>query len=262
MDAEAKKARWPFVLADAEGKAAAKSFPAGSWTITFGGDGYRDAQRSGVAVRAFEETDLGMIALEPIPGFRGRVFDADGEPAPEGTWIHVRRRGGDQALVESGMTDEEGRFVVRTDVASDAWLEVYEASDSSDSLGRAGQRLPATGWNADEERVFRLAPWQRVDVRITGAAADPPGSQLSLSACPAPGEPTAICDHRAGVPPGHGRMLAGNEVMSDSARRVFRFRMAPGRYQVYGTGLLHEVPVQVIEVKDSGDVQVFDLDSR
>jgi len=57
-------------------------------------------------------------------------------------------------------------------------------------------------------------------------------------------------------------MLAGNEVMSDPSRRVFRFRMAPGKYQVYGAGLLHEVPVQVIDVKDSGDVQLFDLDSR
>ena len=50
--------------------------------------------------------------------------------------------------------------------------------------------------------------------------------------------------------------------MPVNGRRVFRFRPAPGRYQVFGSGLLHEVPVQEITVKDSPDVQVFELGSQ
>ena len=263
MDEEAKKSRAGDAFADEKGRAVKRSFPSGSWTITFKHDGYRDTVRTGVLVRASEETDLGTIALDPTPGLRGRVLDADGEPPSAEAWIQVRSLSTpDPEIFPGAQTDDEGRFVLRAELPESPILEISEMTTQSHGIGRSTQRLPASDWKPDEEKVFRLAPWQRVEVRIGGAAADPPGSGLTLSACPAPGEPTANCDHRGTVPPGHAPMLAGNEILSDPAHRVFRFGMAPGRYQVFGTGLLHDVPVQVIEVKDSSDVQVFDLDSR
>ncbi len=262
-DAEAKKAGLRWANADEDGRAVKRSFASGSWTITFDGDGHRDAVRTGVLVRPYEETDLGTITLEPTPGLRGRLLDPDGEPVAGEAWVQLRSRSAsDPEILPGAQTDEEGKFVIRAELPESPMIEVYENSTMEHGFGKLGQRLPVSGWSADEEKVFRLAPWERVEVRLGGASADPPGASLPVSACPAPGEPTANCDHRAAIPPGHVPMLEGVEVVGDPAHRVFRFRMTPGRFQVFGTGLLHEVPVQIIEVQDSGDLQTFDLDSK
>jgi hypothetical protein len=261
-DDEAKKAPFGWAEADDSGRAMKRSFPAGSWTITFRGRGYRAMARTGVLVRAYEETDLGTVALDPTPGLRGRLLDADGEPVPAETWVQLRSRSAtDPEELPEAATDEEGRFIVRGELPESPMLEVNENSQEH-GFGHLAQRLPASGWGTDDEKVFRLGRWERVEVRLGGAAIDPPGSSLHISACPAVGGPTATCDHRGTIAPGHVPMLEGVEVVGDPAHRVYRFRMTPGRYQIFGTGLLHEVPVQNIEVKDSSDVQGFDLDSK
>jgi hypothetical protein len=178
--------------------------------------------------------------------------EADGTPVPRFTWVHALGAADpDDNQTRTTQTDEDGRFVLLCDFPERAFLELSEPSvDDSEDPGGA-QRLLVDGWRADEERELRLAPWQRVEVRIAGAAIDPPGTALALSAHPAAD---------AGAP--QGKPLGGRELDATPTRRIFRFRLPAGKYQVSGRSLLAEVPAQEIDVRESSDLQVFELTSR
>jgi hypothetical protein len=67
-------------------------------------------------------------------------------------------------------------------------------------------------------------------------------------ACPAAGEPTGSCDHRTAGTPDHPVLTHGLEIDSAPDGRRFALLLAPGRYQLWGSNALHELPVTELEV--------------
>ena len=249
---------FPQLATARDGRVDRAEVPAGDWSLVAWASTHRRVEIPDVVLVEGGARDLGTIELEPIPSFPGRILRADGSPAGRGCWIRARLA--DHPTAE---TDGEGRFRLLADVPERVVLDLIEQASSPGEGDRAVQRTVVEGWTIGVEQEIRLAPWQRVEIRIGGPATELPDTSLMLWACPAPGEPPFACDHRASaLPDGHEPLLFGFEVEPIDERRVFRFRTAPGRYQVYGRDLLHEVPVEVIEVRESDDLQVFELSSR
>jgi hypothetical protein len=216
------------------------------------GQGYRERAIPDVTLVEDEVKDLGTIPLERSLELRARVVEANGTLVPRFTWVRRFDAGDlDGDRFSTTQTDDSGRFVLLGEVPERCFLDVGEPSGSDPEDPGGAQRLLVDGWRAGEEREIRLAPWQRVEVRIGGAAIDPPGTALALSACPA-----------SGAGGSHDRLLGGRELDATPTRRIYRFRMAAGKYQVSGRSLLCEVPAQEIDVRESSELQVFELTSR
>jgi len=236
-----------FFPVEEKGSTGSKRINPGSWDFTVRAEGYRKFAIPGVLLVEDQMKDLGTIALEPAPAFRARLIEHDGRPVPDRTWVQVLDA--EHPLVApADSADAEGRIVFYGEIPDRVLLEASEPSDLEPGEGSGSQRILVGDWREGEEKEIMLAAWQRVEVRIGGAAIDPPGTALRLRARVTPGE--------------HEPLLEGREIDATPSRRVFRFRMVSGRYQVSGGDLLHEVPAQEIDVRESSEIQVFELSSR
>jgi len=241
----------PFAFAPVEkdGVMGSKRLNPGSWEFTVRAEGYRKFVIPDVLLVEDQVKDLGTIPLEPAPVYRARLIEHDGRPVPEYTWVRVLDAEHPPAVAAPVPQHQvaEGRIVVYGEIPEHVLLEAGEP-DLESGEGSCVQRLTVADWRPDEEKDIRLAAWQHVEVRIGGAAIDPPGTSLQILASVVQGV--------------HELKLEGLEVEATPTRRVFRFRMTAGRYQVSGGSLLHEVPAQAIDVRESSELQVFELSSR
>ena len=121
----------------------------------------------------------------------------------------------------------------------------------------AVQRFALDAWPGSEVKELRLLPARHVVVSLVGLADASMESAFVLCACPAPGEPTSICDHRRPTTAEHAVLAGSNELDPMPGARRFELRLAPGRYQLWGFDMLHDLPVTEIEVAaGSGDIPI------
>lgn len=250
---------WP----GASGRVERKKVPAGRWTIDVHADRYRAPPALEQIVVEGGHTDLGVIEMEPLPVLRGRLVNADGSHASSNTWLSFSTEAGlDARATLQDSTDAEGRFEFLGELGARGWLHVVEWSDDSRGQPRGVQRIALEPWPPGEERTVTLALWQTVEVRVSGPAVLLPESTLHLDACPAPGEQGWSCDHRLPPVVGHGAMAEARERDPEAGVRVFHLRLAPGRYQIFGWSLLHDVPAIDVDVQVRDAPQIVAVTSQ
>ena len=231
---------------DDNGDLVASSKPAGRWTMFAGKNGYKRAELGERETRAGETLDLGTILLEPYTVHRGRLLDEDGKP-PARAWFCVVGTSGDLfAENGGGSTDENGAFKLLGDLPPKFNVQ---------ASAKRTQRFLLDLWPEDEIKELRFVPSRRVVVTIVGAEAEE--SELIPYVCPAPGEPTATCDHRIPVTEHHLELARGLALGSAPEGQRYAFLLAPGRYQIWGGNLLHELTWTEFEVAaGEGDIQL------
>jgi hypothetical protein len=115
-----------------------------------------------------------------------------------------------------------------------------------EGIGADTQRFRLEPWPEDEVKEIRLVASRRVVVTVAGVDAEE--SALVPLACPAPGGPTADCDHRVSIANEHLPLVRGVPIASSTAGQRYVLLLAPGHYQVFGSSLMHDLPWTEIEI--------------
>ncbi len=238
--------------ADENGAIEDARVPAGQWKTRVDARGYLTVELGERSTREGETLDLGSIALEPRPRHRGKVLDADGAPLAQ-VWLGVLA-GSRPVYAENGgmMTGPDGSFELIGELPPSFVLQA-SAPALHAGWGSAAQRFALEAWPEGEVKELRFARFRKVVVTLAGL--DPEEAPLVPCACPAPGEPTATCDHRVPHVAPHERLARGLEIASSDAGSRFAFLLPPGRYVFSGQNVLHELPVTEFEL-DAGDTDV------
>jgi len=239
-----------------DGVLRAERVPAGDWKVTVSARGHKPLVLERISIPAGDETDLGMLALEPRAPFQGQLELADGSAAPRGTIVSAIVGG---SVVGRAEMLDQGLFTIEAELPPSFLLLVHQRLPE----GRgpyATQVARVESWDVGKTTRLRLAPWRSVQIRVTGAAAELPESRFDLRVSLAPGE----------LLPGAERPLPDDgfprafpaEGASGRGQRVFELALVAARYQVEGGGLLASIPATTFEVRDTDDVQVIEVLSR
>ena len=116
----------------------------------------------------------------------------------------------------------------------------------SDGRGAEVQRFVLENWSVDEAKELRFVQSRKVLVTLAGV--EPDEATLRPYVCPAPGEPSSNCDHHAGALKDHVELVEGIDIDSSAQGQRYAFLLAPGRYQIYGANILHELAWTEFEV--------------
>ncbi len=235
-----------------DGDLADADMPAGRWDISIRMLGYKPATLPEREVRAGETLDLGTIALEPYAVHRGRVLGADGKPPKRAMLSVVDPSEPSAAGIGADDVQPDGSFRLFGDLPPKFVLQVLTTA-LRDGRGADVQRFVLESWPEDDVKELRLEPSRKLIVTVAGVDAEE--SPLRLAVCPAPGQPTSTCDHRAPVAKEHDPMLNSLEVDSSAVGQRYVFVLGPGRYQIYGANLMHELPWTELEVTP-GDTDI------
>ena len=229
----------------AQGELADEALPVGKWTARVAQRGYKPAELGLRESRSGETLDLGTIALEPDPVHRGRVLGADGKPPARAALILVDPGPSVPERNRQAEAGPDGSFELFGELPRKLVLQVVVTA-LSDGRGAEVQRFVIENWTAEEAKDLRLVRSRRVVVTLAGV--EPDESTLRPSVCPAPGEPSATCDHRAGAPREHVELVEGIDIDSSAQGQRCVFLLAPGRYQISGANILHELAWTEFEV--------------
>lgn len=231
--------------ADENGDVKRERLPAGRWQVRVAARGYRPVELGERTTRERETLDLGAIALEPRMRHRGRILDADGAALPR-IWLGMVAGGSPANEENAGMqTEPDGSFELIGELPSSFVLQAVSSALHA-GWGGQGQRFALEPWPEDVVKELRFARFRKVLVTVAGV--DPEEAALVPCACPAPGEPTATCDHRQAHVPPHEQLARGLQIASSEAGTRFAFLLPPGRFVFSGSNLMHELPVTEFEV--------------
>jgi len=218
---------------------------AGRWLVSAIADKHRRADIGERTTSAGETLELGTIALDPLQLHHARVIGADGKPGDgQGRLVDLAgsehgESQSDWKLLRGGKIEIDGdlppKFVLE--------IAIFGGGEGQES---DSQRFPLVPWPDDEVKELRFAPSRRVIVTVLGL--DPDESALTPKLCPAPGEPTAHCDHRLPLEPEHQPLARGTPLDRTADPLRYAVRLVPGRYQIWGSNLMHELPVTELEV--------------
>jgi len=240
--------------ADEAGRIVRAKLGAGRWTATAHAAGYRRSVAGIVSITTGSPLDLGMIALAPLPSFRGRLLDASGAPLGKESLFDASAEGSLRAN-----TGAQGQFEFLGDVTAPLLVQVGGVGAFTQRREH-GQRVLVPSWPAHEVIEIRLAPWRRLEVHLVGPVAQRSESALYLFACPAPREATASCDHRLPLA-GHQPLLQGRAGEAAPGARVFNFELAAGRYQLFGGDLIADLPWTEVTVAQASQPMVVEIAS-
>ncbi len=240
--------------ADEAGLIRRVSVRAGRWSVRGIARGYARSVLAERDIGQGQTLDLGTLQLEPLPAHGGRVLDASGAPVGD-AWL---------ALLDAAATEldasrmstctSDGWFLFYGDVPAKAVLHVERPARAPGEPIEA-QRFAIAAWTDGKPRDVRLAPSRRIVLLLNGTS---PGEvPLPISVCPAPDEPTGLCDHRGALPAVHVVLETSVPIEPLPGMQRCVLRLAPGRYQLYGQNLLHSLPVTELEVgAGTGDVEL------
>ena len=220
--------------------------PAGTWEISAAARGYRSATLGVREIARDAQLDLGTLALEPAPLHRGRVLGADGKPLAK---IYVSRLLDAPAEPNeriSGPTGADGVFELFGDLPPSFVLVLGRRVPDEPLVRYEFQRAALELWKEGETLDLHFAPAREVLVTLLGL--DPDETSVLPMICPAPGEPTARCDHRGAFATDHIPLERGFETGAPGEPPKYAFRLAPGRYQLFGSSPMHDLPWTEIEV--------------
>ena len=228
--------------------------PAGHWKVRVDVRGYASVDLGERSTCAGEALDLGSIALDPRARHRGRLLDADGAPLAR-VWLGVLA-GSAAVPAENGglLTGPDGSFELIGELPPSFVLQA-SAPALHAGWGSAALRFVLEAWPEGELKELRFARFRKVVVTVAGL--DPEETSLAPCACPAPGEPTATCDHRVSPVAPHERLSCGLEISSSDAGSRFAFLLPSGRYVLSGANLLHELPwTELVVPEGEGDLEL------
>ncbi|MBK7644653.1 MAG: carboxypeptidase regulatory-like domain-containing protein [Planctomycetes bacterium] len=238
--------------AGTDGGLADVKLPSGRWDISIQKPGYKPAKILDREVRAGETLDLGTIALEPYPVHRGRLLLADGSPPKRAALTVIETGSATSEGVGTVQAEPDGTFRMFGELPPRFLLQALVTA-LSDGRGAEVQRFVLEPWPDDEVKELHLVPSRRVIVTLAGIDAEQ--AVLRPELCPAPGEATSTCDHRAVVGEEHQALERGMEIDSSALGQRYLFLLAPGRYQLYGSNLMHALPWTEFEVTP-GDTDI------
>ena len=187
---------------------------------------------------------------------RGRILREDGEPLSE-AYLLVRAAGSVGARFENtARTAADGSFEIKGELPERMQLRISRRARRDLTGPFELQLFALERWPAEEVLELRVAKFRSVVVAVQGLDAD--ASELIPFICPAPGEPTANCDHWGAVVPEHLPLELGSRLPSAHAGpQRYAFVLAPGRYQVWGSNLMHELVVTDLDVTaGEGDLEL------
>jgi hypothetical protein len=243
--AQGEPPRTADVHADERGELHGEGVPPGRWNVSVSSVGYKNLALGERTALDNETLDLGALALEPYPVHRLRVHGPTGKSLDR-VWVGMIVRdpgidGGNRGAVP----DPDGTFRFYGDLPPNFVLQVL-TPEMYQGRGAAVERFVLQPWPEDEIKELRMVPARKVVVTIAGL--EPDESALTPFVCPAPGEPTSTCDHHAPVPRIHESLARGFDIDSSSQGQRYAFLLGPGRFQVYGSNLMHELPWTEFEV--------------
>ena len=183
-------------------------------------------------------------AVEPESNVvhKGRILREDGQPLAA-AFVWVTRESQYQTLSH---TDAAGNFEIRGDMHSTVSLRVSHYVALELNSRTEVQVFRVDPWPDGEVKELRFASTVPVVVTIEGLERD--ATDLVPLLCLAPGEPGCVCDHRRTADPAHNPLDAGFKLDERPTPRRYGFLLAPGRYQLYGSNLMHELPWTEIEL--------------
>jgi hypothetical protein len=229
--------------ADRDGGIDDENVLVGKWTARATKRGYAPLDLGSLTTLEGQTIELGTLALEPLPMHRARIVGADGSPLPTRPW--VKQLASDGSAQSNEDVEDDGSFELPGEWTGHILLEAGIYPDAR-RRGFSAQRFLLDPWPESELKEIRLGPLRTVVLTVSGL--DPEDPDLWPYACPAPGEPTATCDHRLPVDPEHEPLARASN--ADGFGREHRYVMclAPGKYQIYGSNLMHELPWTELEV--------------
>jgi hypothetical protein len=224
----------------------------GRWLVFAVAGKYKRAEIGERTTRAGETLELGTIALDPQTLHRGQLICADGKPPGAQGWLNVISTTEKGEPTFNGLLGRGGGFELVGELPARLVLQVG-LFGSGEGREYESQRFLLEPWPEDEVKELRMAPSRRVLVTVLGV--DPDESELRPNACPAPGEPTSLCDHRLPPEPEHQALTRAFALDRTASVPRYVFLLAPGHYQIYGSNLMHELPWTELEVTP-GDTDI------
>lgn len=227
---------------------------AGKYQLIVRREGYASASPVPIELVEGRANDLGTMTLVPLPEVRLRVLESDGRVPPTRTLVS----GSLDELAESsisGQLDEEGRLIAHAQLGSTMKLWVFERLSDPPSERRRSQLLIVETRHDTAELDVRLAPWQTVEVVVSGAIQEFPGAQLRVTLCDVVG----VVRGESGLHP-QVDVLQELTPFADGRRR-FRVETYPGPFLLRVRSSLVRAPDTPIEVRNSNDPQRFELSS-
>jgi protocatechuate 3,4-dioxygenase beta subunit len=249
-----KRARGTGANADENGDIRDAPVSAGRWLVSATAGRYKRAEIGECTTRAGETLELGTIGLDPQPLHRGKLVAADGKPPSGRGWLTVLTTTERGEPRFDGLLERGGGFELVGELPPKL---VLQAGIFGSGEGREfeNQRFLLEPWPEDEVKELRFAPSRRVLVTVLGV--DPDESELGPNVCPVPGEPTALCDHRLPLEPQHQPLSHAFALDRTASMPRYAFLLAPGRYQIWGSNLMHELPATELEVAPGdGDIEL------
>lgn len=227
---------------------------AGRWSVRGIVRGYARSVLAERDVGQGQTLDLGTLQLEPLPAHGGRVLDAAGAPVGDAWLVLLDAEAKELDASRMSSCTSDGWFLFYGDVPAKSVLHVERPARVGGEPVEA-QRFVMDAWTDGKPREVRLAPSRRIVLLLNGTS---PGEvPLPISACPAPDEPTGLCDHRDALPAVHVPLETAVPIEPLPGLQRCVLRLAPGRYQLYGQNLLHSLPVTELEVgAGTGDVEL------
>ncbi len=238
--------------ADANGDILDAPVKPGRWIVSAMAGRYKRVEIGERTTRVGETLELGTIALEPQTVHRAQLIGADGQPPSGRGWLTVLTTDEHDKPTFDDMFPRGGKFELLGDLPPKLVLEV-RLLGGGEERGYESQRFLLEPWPEDEVKELHFASSRKVLVTIRGI--DPDETELIPCACPAPGEPTSLCDHRLPLGPEHQPLACGHAFDRTASVPQYVLRLAPGRYQIYGANLMHELPVTELEVTP-GDTDI------
>ena len=241
--------------ADEKGLVRLSRIPTGTWEIRALANGYRSARVGVQQIARDTQLDLGTIALEPAPAHIGRVLGGDKLPLAKVYVSIVGPAAPDPTQRASGPTGPDGTFQLFGDLPSRFVLSLGRRVETEAAVRYEFQRRVLWPWPDKEVQDVRFQPARQVVVTLFGLNPDETG--LVPMVCPAVGDPTSLCDHRKPLDPEHIPLERGFELDWRNRPPKYAFLLAPGRYQFWGTNMLHELPPTELDVVlGTGDLEL------
>jgi len=228
----------------------------GRWSLRAVAHGYRTTQVAERDVAAGDMLSFDSIQLEPLEMHAGRLLEAAGTPTQK-AWLVVLDPTSTAAEIDVTRMSEctsDGYFAFFGDLPAKFVLHV-EREPSIFGEPKEAQRFALAAWPASEVHEVRFAPSRRIVLLLNGTS--PSEVPLSVCACPAPDEPTGLCNHQQPIVGAHLPLATSVPLASLAGAQRCALRLAPGRYQLYGENLLHVLPVMELSVTDGpGDLEL------
>lgn len=237
--------------------------------------GFEDSEAVPVLVDEGETVDLGVVELEPLPRWRGRLLDAE-EGAVEGRAVlDAFEAGGSRRVVIR--SDIEGGFEFIGTPPDEILLQIRHDVGLRDRSVFGIQELRVRPQRGQHEQTVTMAPWRIVELRIHGHDPRHREAEVSVSVdwldlTPAPSAMANRFDEDPSLD-GSDEVMGepvlprirdhSFKVLSTSdGTRVFHFASAPGPVRVSVASPFLEFEDHEFEVSTGAGPQVVDLRSR